>query len=60
MTTLTVHCDRCATRILESRTLLRIDCGPFRGRWADGVDLCPECVEWFAASLQPKSRETVS
>jgi hypothetical protein len=53
-------CDRCGVPIERGRTLLRVECGPLRGR-QDTIDLCSACtdalVSWLAT---PSSGHGVS
>jgi hypothetical protein len=50
----TVTCDRCRNPILESRTLLKVECGPVRAAGVLELDLCSGCagllIEWLRAS----------
>src|SRR5262245_16401536 len=52
MTEQRICCDRCGNVILETRTLLRVESGPLRMRYSDGVDLCSDCAEWLAGQFR--------
>ena len=55
MTKTTVYCDACSRLIESDRTCLEVETGPLLRRGIETVDLCPVCLERFAAMLSGPS-----
>jgi hypothetical protein len=49
-------CDRCSELVTSDRTLMKLQCGPFRGQ-RPTVDLCAACFSEFAEWLDARPAE---